>query len=125
MEKNHWMVGGFGGALGLAMALAFAVALQSSPPEVLPHVSAGIPASEIVDLTDRHPIERILPAEAIVYYQYVDEDGAVQFSSTLHEVPEAWRDRAGRFELAGMPPSTPAEARMHRKLDASRTVAGR
>ena len=125
MEKNHWMVGGFGGLLGLSMAMAFAVALQSSPPESLPHVSLGIPASEIVDLTDRHPIERILPADTIVYYQDVDEDGAVQFSSTLYEVPEAWRDRAGRFELAGMPPSTPAHARMHRKLDADRTLAGR
>lgn len=35
-----------------------------------------------------------------VLYQYVDESGSVQFVDDLEQVPERWRDDAGRIELA-------------------------
>jgi len=44
------------------------------------------------------------------YYQYVDADNRVQFARSLGEVPEAWRERAGRISLPVPPPSAPASA---------------
>lgn len=34
-----------------------------------------------------------------VYYQFVDDSGAVHFVKSLDQVPERWRDRAGRIEM--------------------------
>jgi glutaredoxin len=34
-----------------------------------------------------------------VLYQYVDDAGSVHFARSLEQVPEAWRDRAGRVEI--------------------------
>jgi len=116
MERNHWIVGGFGGLLGLAMAVAFTVAMQPPDVESLPPVGAGVPASEWVTRDIADPLQRVRPEEPTMFYQFVDDQGEVRFVSTLHEVPEAWRDRAGRFELAGLPPTSPASARMQRKL---------
>ena len=45
------------------------------------------------------------------YYQFVDARGVVRFVGSLEEVPEAQRATAGRVELPGPPPTTPAEAR--------------
>lgn len=40
------------------------------------------------------------PSSPATYYQWVDERGSVHFASSLDEVPYAWRERAGRIELA-------------------------
>jgi glutaredoxin len=48
------------------------------------------------------------------YWQYI-ENGKVRFAASLDEVPEAWRARAGRVELDGPPPDTPAAARSARE----------
>jgi glutaredoxin len=40
-----------------------------------------------------------------VYWQYVDGDGAVRFVRSLEEIPAAWRDRAGRIEMAASGPA--------------------
>jgi hypothetical protein len=124
MDRNHWIVAGFGGLGGLAMAVAFTVALQPPDVESLPPVGAGVPASEWVvrDISD--PLQRLQPEEPVMFYQFIDDQGDVRFVSTLHEVPEAWRERAGRFELAGLPPTSPASARMQRKLALDRTGPG-
>ena len=117
MSKHHWMMAGGGALVGLAVGLA--IGFRAVEPS-LPDVSASPPPSELIDLTDRDPIEQIVRAEPVVFYQYTDDSGTVRFASTLHEVPEAWRERAGRFELAGLPPTSPAAARMQRKLAADR-----
>ena len=124
MDKNHWIVGGFGGLLGLAMAAAFTVAMQPPDVDSLPPVGAGVPASEWVTRDISDPMQRLRSDEPVMFYQFVDDEGNVQFVSTLHEVPEEWRDRAGRFEFAGLPPTSPASARMHRKLALDRVGTG-
>lgn len=48
------------------------------------------------------------------YWQYI-EHGKVRFASRLDDVPEAWRSRAGKVELDGPPPDTPAAARSARE----------
>jgi glutaredoxin len=45
-----------------------------------------------------------------VYWQYVDDAGSVRFARSLEEVPAAWRDRAGRVELASAPSDAAAGA---------------
>ena len=45
------------------------------------------------------------------YYQFVDASGRVRFVETLDEVPAAQRASAGRVEMEGPPPGSPAEAR--------------
>ncbi len=45
------------------------------------------------------------------YYQFVDATGRVRFVETLAEVPASLRASAGRVELEGPPPGSPAEAR--------------
>jgi hypothetical protein len=49
------------------------------------------------------------------YYQYIDARGSVRFAEKLADVPAAWRDRAGRVEMAVAPPGTPAEAQAARE----------
>lgn len=122
MTQRNLIVGGlFGFATCLALAACTAPS-QSTDAGPLPPVSAGMPtieAGEIsgqADLVDVDSIDRLILDEPRVYYQYTDESGAVRFVQSLLEVPEAWRDRAGRVELAAPPPTSPAEARMLRKL---------
>jgi len=43
------------------------------------------------------------------YYQYLDASGSVRFVSSLDEVPPEWRERAGRVEMAGPPPTSPSD----------------
>jgi glutaredoxin 3 len=45
------------------------------------------------------------------YYQFVDATGRVRFVETLAEVPVPLRASAGRVEMEGPPPGSPAEAR--------------
>ena len=119
MQRLNWIVGGLGAVAGLALAAGLLWVLQGQ--RELPSVSAGIPAeSELIDLTDRDLIERVLPGDSAIFYQYVDDHGDVQFVPTLHEVPEAWRARAGRVEMAAAPPQSPAASRMLRKLGGDR-----
>lgn len=67
-------------------------------------------------------MESIGPEGALrVYYQFVDDAGAVQFVERLRDVPVAWRDRVGYLEMAQAPPLTPADARRTWNLSASRT----
>ena len=57
-------------------------------------------------------------------YPYIDEVGSVRFVSSLLEVPERWRDRAGRVELASAPPLRPADrtAELERRRERARAV---
>jgi hypothetical protein len=99
------------------VALAALWSSDSIPVAELPPVSAA-KLDPALDLPLVDPIEVLLPSERQVYYQYVDETGAVRFTQNPWEVPEAWRDRAGRIELDVAPPNTPADARLVRKLRA-------
>ena len=49
-----------------------------------------------------------------VYWQYV-ENGRVKFALNRDDVPEQWRARAGKVELDGPPPGSPAAARRARE----------
>ncbi len=123
MTTREWIAGGTG---ALIAWLAITALTETSPgpdPDSLPPVSAGLPerhiaeASDLIDLTaDETSIDLLLSGEPQVYYQYTDEGGAVRFARSLLEVPEDWRDRAGRIELAVPPPTSPAETRMLLKL---------
>ena len=122
MTKRHWIAGGIF-ALTAGMGFAGCADLSRGPESgTLPPVSARttpgetVGPSELIDLTDVDSIDRLIPSEPRVFYQYTDESGDVRFVQSLLEVPEAWRDRAGRVELAAVPPTSPAQARMLRKL---------
>ena len=52
-----------------------------------------------------------------VYYQFIDDRGAVRFTDRLDSVPAQWRDRVGFVETDTSPPMTPlaaAETRQRR-----------
>jgi hypothetical protein len=120
MKRSHWILAGIGGGVGLVLGFASATTLQQAGGETLPAVSAGVPPSAVIDLTDRDLIEKLLPPSPVVYYQYVDDEGEVQFVPTLTEVPPEWRDRMGFVEMAAVPQHTRPQARMIRKLDGQR-----
>jgi len=106
------------GAVALSL-FALAAIWENDAPDVteLPPVSAAT-LDPALDLPLVDPLEVLLPPERQVYYQYVDEAGAVRFTQNPWDVPEAWRDRAGRIEIDVAPPNTPADARVVRKLRA-------
>jgi len=120
MKGRNWILAGIGGVFAIVAGIAITASLQRPGVETLPAVSAGIPSQDFVDLTNRDPIEKLLPPEPVIFYQYVDDDGRVQFSSTMNEVPLEWRDRVGFVRVAAVPQDTPAGARMVRKLDGQR-----
>jgi hypothetical protein len=120
MTRSNWILVGIGGVIGLVSGFAYALSVQQARIETLPAVSTGARASEVIDLTDRDPIEKLLPPAPVVYYQFVDDDGEARFVSTFTEVPLEWRDRMGFVEMAAVPQHTPAGARMIRKLDGQR-----
>jgi hypothetical protein len=82
-----------------------------------PDASAGA-----ADEAAEHLLDVLGPAQPRVYYQYVDEDAVVHFTESLLEVPEEWRERAGRVESDVPLPHTPPEARMLRKLRLQRDL---
>ena len=50
-------------------------------------------------------VASIGPAESLrVYFQYLDDRGAVRFVERMEDVPPAWRDRVGFVELDRPPP---------------------
>lgn len=120
MTRSNWILVGIGSVVGLVLGFASAVTVQQARVETLPAVSAGARPSEFIDLTDRDPIEKLLPPTPVVYYQFVDENGEARFVPTFTEVPLEWRDRVGFVEMAAVPQHTPAGARMIRKLDGQR-----
>ena len=52
------------------------------------------------------------------YYQYVDDNGRVQFAESLSDVPEKWRKRVGTVQMSEPPPTTPEQARQQREARA-------
>ena len=56
-----------------------------------------------------------------LYYQYVDGQNQVQFARSLEEVPEKWRDRAGRVSLPVPPPT--GRARKNAAREPKRSAA--
>lgn len=115
MRMTMWISAG-AVAVGL-FALAAFWGSDSTDVTELPPVSAAT-LDPALDLPLVDPLEVLLPPERQVYYQYIDEAGAVRFTQNPWDVPEAWRDRAGRIELDVAPPNTPADARLVRKLRA-------
>jgi hypothetical protein len=120
MMRRNWILAGIGTVVGLVLGIAFSTTLQRTGVEGLAPVSAAVPPSEYVDLTDRALIEKLLPPEPVLFYQFLGEDGQARFVRTLTEVPPEWRDRVGFVEMAAVPQQTPAGARMIRKLDGNR-----
>jgi len=51
-----------------------------------------------------------------LYYQFIDERGAVRFVERLDQVPPDWRDRVGYVEMDGPPPMSPDEAQRMRAI---------
>ncbi len=118
--RRNWILAGIGAVVGLVLGIAFSATVPRTGDEGIAPVSAGVPPSVYVDLTDRPLIEKLLPPEPVVFYQFLDEDGQARFVQTLTEVPPEWRDRVGFVEMAAVPQHTPAGARMIRKLDGNR-----
>ena len=59
-------------------------------------------------------VAAVLPSsDGQLYYQYV-ENGKPRFVLRLEDVPEKWRDKAGRVRLDGPPPDSPEAARAAR-----------
>ena len=110
-------------ATGLAVLLACAALVKWEDTDGdLPAVSA-IRKEPEAPREWNDPFDVIGPSEPRIYYQYLDQSGAVRFAETLDEVPEAWRDRAGLVELDVPPPGTRTEGRMVRKLRQVREAA--
>jgi glutaredoxin len=83
--------------------------------KILKHGSGGTEAASV----EPAPAAASEPAPGHqVYYQYVDDTGAVQFAARLDQVPAQWRDRAGMIEMAGPPPMRPSDARDAREMRA-------
>jgi len=120
MTRSHWILAGISCVIAFLSGFGYATILHQAGGQTLPAVSTGIPPSEIIDLTDRDPIEKLLSPNPVVYYQFVEPDGEVRFVRRLAEVPLEWRDRVGFVELAAVPQDTPAGNRMIRKLDSRR-----
>ena len=120
MTRSNWILAGIGGLIGIVSGIAIATVAQRTGVEPLPAVSAGIPPKDVRNFTDRDLIEKLLPPEPVIYYQFVDQDGDVRFVPYLHEVPLEWLDQVGFVEVAAVPQTTPAGARMIRKLDGQR-----
>ncbi|MDJ0867376.1 MAG: hypothetical protein QNK03_14795 [Myxococcota bacterium] len=117
MTRRDGIVAAIGLAVGMGVA-ALGATLASDQP--LPSVSAGIPAqpqtAAELEALRIAALEILVPTAPQVFYQYIDETGAVRFTESLHDVPEAWRESAGHVELDVVPPSTPVQARVLRKL---------
>jgi hypothetical protein len=121
MSRISWvavLVGGI--AVGLSLGTQI---VEVGGSGQLPAVSSAAPQSESeASATDTGPIDLIdvlITPEKRVFYQYIDDTGAVRFVESAYDVPEDWRGRAGRVELNVAPPTTPAEGRMARKLQES------
>ena len=84
----------------------------------LPSVSAVSPSAP-EPWSDR--LDILGPDEPRTYFQYVDARGNVRFAENLENVPEDWQSRAGRVVLDVPPPSSPAAARMVRRLRPERS----
>jgi glutaredoxin len=81
-------------------------------PSVAPQAArASGPRTELAPETGSAP-------GTFVYWQYVDSSGSVRFAAHREDVPEAWRERAGRVEMSSPPPTTRAEARAARERQA-------
>jgi glutaredoxin len=59
-----------------------------------------------------------------LYYQFVDDRGAVRFVERLGDVPEAWRDRVGFVKLDSPPPLSPRQAQALRSRRSERNGVG-
>jgi len=120
MSKIGWVAALL---LGIAVGLSLATQVVQTETELLPAVSSAAPnggdASASSTDPDNELIEVVISQNKRVFYQYIDGEGAVRFVESPYDIPEEWRDRAGRVELNVAPPNTPAEARMARKLQDS------
>ena len=108
---------GVGIAVGLSLGTQVVEVGGSS---VLPAVSAAAPADEaevsFETAGDVDLLGVVITPEKRIFYQYVDDTGAVRFVENPYDLPAEWRGRAGRVELNVAPPTPPAEGRMARKL---------
>jgi glutaredoxin len=78
--------------------------------EALPYERDWKPAP--AEVAETAPSVDIPPT---VYFQYIDDAGSLRFADSLDQVPERWRARAGRVEIAGAPPTSPAQAQAARE----------
>ena len=114
--KREILIGGCVAAL-LAIPLACAglgAQKASDPGARLPSVGLGQAGD---------PLDLIGTGDQRTYYQYTDDAGSVHFTHSLEDVPERWREGAGRLTLDVPPPSSPPGARAIRKLRAERDAA--
>jgi glutaredoxin len=58
-----------------------------------------------------------------IYYQFVDERGAVRFVESLEAVPEDWKNRVGFVEMSTPPPMSPADMKRAIQADYRRLAA--
>jgi hypothetical protein len=113
------------GALGATSLITVLAMMWFGGHETLPPVSAPTPAGALVVEEIRlDPVQILLPTEPTVFHQFVDEQGSVHFVESRDAVPEEWRAKAGRVVLSALPPTSPAGARMIRKLQASEGSGG-
>ena len=119
VSRISWVAVLIGGiAVGLSLGTQV---VEVGGSGLLPAVSSAAPASHaaetaLVRADEGDLLEAVVTRERRVFYQYVDDTGAVRFVKSRYDVPAEWRGRAGRVELNVAPPTTPAEGRMARKL---------
>jgi hypothetical protein len=113
------------GALGATSLITVLAVMWFGGHGTLPAVSAPLPAgSLVVEEIRLDPVQILLPTEPTVFHQFVDEQGIVLFVESRDAVPEEWRAKAGRVVLSALPPTSPAAARMIRKLQATDESGG-
>lgn len=105
----------------VAVAAVFLLLRGPQPGSTLPRPAESLANQRVEPAEAEHTATDSVedtpdPARATtqVYYQYIDDRGAVRFAPSLEAVPEAWRAKAGRIEMQGPPPTTPSEARAAR-----------
>lgn len=94
------------GMTALVAGVGFTLAPEPRAGAPAPREAAASPAAaaeEIAAPEDVVAEAQSEPAPAApgkhVFYQWVDEHGAVRFARTREEVPAAWRERAGQIEV--------------------------
>ena len=105
------------GCDGLDLPVALSAPTESADSSEVDRGTPGAGSSRSADMESIGP-----DAAKRIYYQFIDDRGAVQFVERLADVPTAWREQVGYVEMSQPPPLTPQEARKTWQVSTSRAT---
>ena len=105
------------GCDGLDLPVALSAPTESAHSSQVNRDTPGAGPGRSADMESIGP-----EAAKRIYYQFIDDQGGVQFVERLSDVPSAWRDQVGYVEMSLPPPLTPQEARKTWQVSTSRAT---